>query len=190
MGKKRHKVLRSFDGGGNADREAEGKDATEREQTILTPLDIVRSIAVSAGTLILDPCTTPDNPLGALVWACGPGLHGGDGLSLEWPTHPAGFTWVNEPFNALRVWLEKCAREGARGARVWAIGPLRTHRGGIVKALATASHVWSTHPIQFVGFTSGFSQPCFLAGWNVPIPSYIEHKGRECRTGRLKLEAL
>lgn len=168
-----------------------GKDATEREQTILTPPEIVRSLETSAGRLILDPCTTPDNPLGALVFACGPGLPGGDGLALEWPAHPAGFTWVNMPFGNLAEWLEKCALEAAaRAARVWAIGPLRTHRNGIVPALATASHCWSTRPVQFVGFESGFSQPCFLAGWNVPEPAYVDHKGRELRTGRLTIGLL
>lgn len=187
--KPRPKVLRSFDGGGNSDREAAGQDATEREQTILTPPEIVLSLKPSAGTLILDPATTPDNPLGALVWCCGPGLHGGCGLTLDWPAHPAGFTWLNMPFGSLRTWLEKCAAEGAKGARIWAIGPLRTHRNGIVPALATAAHCWSTRPVKFVGFESGFSQPCFMAGWNVPIPDYIDHDGRELRTGRLVLSS-
>lgn len=201
MPRKPPKVLQAFYGAGNPARVDAGLDATERPQSVLTPREIVLELARTAGTLILDPCTIPSNPLGAPVFCCGPGLPGGDGLALPWPvlSPGEGFTWVNYPFGDAEEWLGKCAREGALGCPIWAIGPLRTHRHGTVAALATADHCWSTWPVTFqnesgVPHSGGFAFPLFLAGWNVPVPDRVCPpsivKGRELRSGRIRLEAL
>lgn len=198
MARKVPKALQAMYGAGNAARVEAGKDATERDQTVLTPPEIVRELARTAGTLLLDPCTTEANPLGALVWCAGPGLHGGCGLRMPWPAHSGAFTWVNYPFGDMGPWMEKCVREGAAGAPIWAIGPLRTHRRygdlGTIRALQSASHAWTCWPVAFLDEfgkeLDGFPFPLFLAGWNVPEPDQVMYKGRELRSGRLRLESL
>lgn len=87
----------------------------------------------------LDPCSQPDNPIGAEEFWC---LENGvDGLQATWLREPAAnVVFVNPPFSQLKLWAAKVAQEAEIGTRMvvvaktafcpdWSKALLRASRG-------------------------------------------------------------
>jgi phage N-6-adenine-methyltransferase len=72
-------------------------------------LDVVRKF----GPIVLDPCTTSDNPTGAAKFC----TIDDDGLSQTWNdlAPPGSLIWVNPPYSRgmLRRWINACHAWGA-----------------------------------------------------------------------------
>lgn len=79
-------------------------------------LDLVRSM----GSVVTDPCTAWDNPVGADVYY----TISENGLRRPW----YGFTYVNPPYSNTKAWLAKAAYEVSRdrGVEVLSLIPART----------------------------------------------------------------
>lgn len=65
----------------------------------------------------LDPCSQPDNPIGADQFWC---LENGqDGLANTWLREPAAnVVFVNPPFSQMKLWAAKAAAEAETGVRM------------------------------------------------------------------------
>jgi hypothetical protein len=209
-------ALSSLYGGKVARQRREGKalagnvGGQKREQTVLTPPWFIKQLVnprlemfmanptkpmpgqVAEYTLALDPCTTPENPTGALVKCTGTetltskdGAYEtpspfDNGLLIDWKDTLLGlgkanpFVWVNPPFDALEEWLEKCAREGSRGIPIHALIPFRPHRVWFGDLLQfSKATIKSLAPFPFVGSKSAFPAPLCLCSWNITSPRYI-----------------
>jgi len=159
----------------------------EREQTVLTPdwlLDAIREVA----PIGLDPCTTPENPVGARFFcsvegAAGTsqpsdvalGFTGSDGLAIPWgwPLQRAPLAacaYVNPPYSDLKDWLQKCSAEAGCGVQVYLLCPVRPQRRWFNEY--TKGHtVVSLAPFPFKGHKSAFPAPLCLVCYNLPVPN-------------------
>lgn len=102
-------------------------------QAMLTPgyvLDPVR--ALFGGTIGLDPCTDPDNPIGAKSFYAPPL----DGKTLPWD---ADTVFCNPPYGEARaLWVDRCIAEGAHRKVVLLI-PSHTDTRVFQRALAAST---------------------------------------------------
>jgi DNA N-6-adenine-methyltransferase (Dam) len=149
-------------------------------QCQLTPayaLDPVRETL--GGVIGLDPCTTADNPVGALRYICPPA----DGAAEPWP---ARTIFVNPPYSKARErWVRRCAQAGADGSRVILLIPAATDTRIFQDALKTASamvlirgrlkfgvlrpnrrQAAASHPSALIGWNTGLA-PCAHLGFGV-----------------------
>lgn len=136
-------------------------------QTQLTPayvMDPVRSVLSGIG---LDPCTTPDNPVGADRFYALPT----DGAAEPWD---AESIYVNPPYGEARVqWVRKCVDAGGRGSRVVLLIPAHTDTRIWHEAMASADAVlFIKGRVKFGipranGRQVAASHPSCLIGWNV-----------------------
>lgn len=80
---------------------------TDQRFTPSRVLDAVRSFA----PIGLDPCTTPDNPVGAEIWH--DGASHGCGLSCPWVCAAGSVAFVNPPYSRgqLPKWADKARHE-------------------------------------------------------------------------------
>ncbi|XTZ17077.1 DNA N-6-adenine-methyltransferase [Micromonospora echinospora] len=103
-------------------------------QTAITPnyiLDPVR--AMLGGTIYLDPCTTPDNPVEALHFYTPPT----DGAAQPWD---ADTIWVNPPYGHARDrWISRCIEAATAGRQVVLLIPAATDTRPFQRALAHAT---------------------------------------------------
>ena len=147
--------------------------AAEREQTILTPWEIVEvCLATWPSGIALDPCTAA----GSLVPAARTYniLRGENGLELPW--HDGSY--INMPYNDLEAWLDKSTVEsvcgisrlldpmfeGAPGAfEQILLFPVRPNRAWWCEYMSTVPTVVSwLKPLRFEGYESGFPAPLVL----------------------------
>lgn len=142
-----------------------------REQTVLTPSEIVAQLVATAGRrLALDPCTVISNPTGAAFFRCGIDLDYSDddnGLETDWLKMclaGKGFFYSNPPFGDLEAWMAKALKEGARGAPGYLLGPFRPQRSWF-GGLLPAGECLALKPFPFVGSKSAFPAPLFLAAY-------------------------
>lgn len=139
-------------------------------QTQLTPdyvLDVVR--AALGGTIELDPCTEPDNPVGAQRFFNPPA----DGAALAWD---AQTIFVNPPYGEARVrWVDRCIEAGAAGSQVILLIPAHTDTRIFQKALASATSLVLVKGRLKFGVLRpnrrqvAASHPSALVGWNIPL---------------------
>ena len=125
----------------------------------LTPpevLDLVRRFK----PICLDPCTTPENPVGAVNW-CSEG-----GLTHRWCSAPkGGLVYVNPPYGReVKAWVAKCATEALMGVEVIALLPARPDSKWFQTfVLRQASAIlWWRGRIKFVGAESSAPFPSAL----------------------------
>ncbi|WP_422744299.1 DNA N-6-adenine-methyltransferase [Micromonospora sp. WMMD754] len=104
------------------------------DQTALTPtyiLDPVREML--GGTIELDPCTTPDNPVDAVRFYTPPA----DGAAEPWD---ADTIWCNPPYGEARArWVNRCIEAAAFGRQVVLLIPAHTDTRTFQKALEHAT---------------------------------------------------
>jgi hypothetical protein len=142
-------------------------------QTALTPpyvLDVVRSDL--GGTIDLDPCATPANPVGAQRFYCPPE----DGAELPWD---ADTIYVNPPYGrAKERWAARCVHAANQGSRVILLIPAHPDTRAFQAAATTASAiVFVRGRLKFGAFGEirpngrqvAASHGSALIGWNVAL---------------------
>ena len=155
-------------------------------QTQFTPPYVFEPACVDLGGVIgLDPCTTPDNPLGADdFYAIEDGL---DGLGLPWFSsvwRPTIF--VNPPYSKAREpWVRECIRAGERGQKIILLIPAATDTRIFQAAVSTSTAVVfikgrvkfgtlrpnrrqhaASHPSALIGWNT-YLDACSALGWRV-----------------------
>jgi phage N-6-adenine-methyltransferase len=90
-----------------------------------TPEWLVERVRAAFGGVIdLDPCTTPQNPVGALRFFAPPE----DGIALSWSSFGMGHRiYCNPPYGrTIRHWTEKCGFYASAGREIILLVPART----------------------------------------------------------------
>ena len=91
------------------------KESDER----YTPEEILGCVR-QVGSIVLDPCTTPDNRTKAEHFF----IFEDNGLEQEWyENFKDGLIFVNPPFSKLRLWMNKCVKEAEKGCQIIALLP-------------------------------------------------------------------
>jgi hypothetical protein len=139
-------------------------------QTALTPRYILDPVREALdGMIDLDPCTTADNPVGAVRFYSPPA----DGASLPWdgPT-----IYVNPPYGKARErWVRRCIRAGAEGKQVVLLIPAHTDTRIFQEAASTADALLFIRGRVKFGVLRpnrrqvAASHPSALIGWNVDL---------------------
>jgi hypothetical protein len=89
-------------------------------QAQLTPEYVLEPVRRILGTIGLDPCTEPDNPVWAQRFYCLPM----DGCEQPWD---ASTIFCNPPYGEVRGrWVERCIAAGREGKRVVLLTPSAT----------------------------------------------------------------
>lgn len=146
------------------------RDADHPKQTAITPAYILGPVRdVLGGVIGLDPCTTPENPCGAVAFCAPPQ----DGLALPWD---AETIFCNPPYGKAREpWVRRCIEAGARGARVVLLIPAHTDTRIFQEAVSTVSGVLFIKGRVKFGVLRpnrrqvAASHPSALLGWNVDL---------------------
>lgn len=140
------------------------------EQVHLTPAYILEPIRELLGGIELDPCTTPQNPVGAQRFFTPPT----DGATQYWD---AETVFCNPPYGEARVrWVRKCIEAGViRRARVVLLIPAHTDTRIWHEAMNNATSVlFIKGRVKFGiprpnGRQVAASHPSALIGWNVDL---------------------
>ena len=104
-------------------------------QAFATPRYLFDPLNLILGGVGLDPCTEPDNPLGADRFYCLPA----DGAALPWD---ADTVFCNPPYGEARGrWVDRCIAAGAEGRRVALLIPAHTETRIAQRALAASTTV-------------------------------------------------
>lgn len=146
------------------------RDGTHPQQTQLTPPYVLDPVRVAlGGTIELDPCTLPDNPVGAERFY----TVDEDGLAQPWD---AQTIFVNPPYGKAREpWAKRCMEAGQAGASVVLLMPAATDTRIFQRALATADEAVLVQGRLKFGVLrpnrrqQAASHPSALLGWNVDL---------------------
>lgn len=143
--------------------------ADHPNQTAFTPEYLLGPIRKDLGGIGLDPCTTPDNPVGADWWFAPPL----DGLVLPWL---AGRIFVNPPYGKAReAWVRKCIAVGVEGKKVILLIPAHTDTRIFQAAVRSATAVVLIRGRVKFGVLRpnrrqiAASHPSALIGWNTEL---------------------
>jgi phage N-6-adenine-methyltransferase len=145
--------------------------AEHPDNTQFTPGYVLDPVRVDLGGVIsLDPCTTEDNPVGAL------GFYTVEHDGLVWPWADARSIFVNPPYaKAREPWVFRCIEAGARGQRVILLIPAATDTRIFQKAASTATAVvFVKGRVKFGTLRPNrrqhaASHPSALIGWNTNL---------------------
>lgn len=111
------------------------RDALDDRNTALTPAYILEPIRQAIGGIDLDPCSTPDNPTGAVKFYAPPQ----DGLALDWPYESI---YVNPPYGKAREpWVDRCIQAEQYGTRIALLMPAHPDTRCFQRAAASADYV-------------------------------------------------
>lgn len=146
-------------------------------QTQLTPAYVLEPVREALGGIGLDPCTLPENPVGADRWYSPPQ----DGAALPWD---AESIYVNPPYGKARErWVARCIEAGASGSRVVLLIPAHTDTRPFQRAAETTSHiVFVKGRVKFGVLRPNrrqvaASHPSALLCWNLPTAAPLAHLG-------------
>ncbi len=146
-------------------------------QTALTPAYLLDPIREALGGIELDPCTTPDNPVGAARFYTPPV----DGIAEPWD---AATIYVNPPYGQARDrWADRCIRAARDGTAVILLMPAATDTVIFQRAAATSGAVVLIRGrVKFGiprdnGRQLAASHPSALMCWNVPRLAALSHLG-------------
>lgn len=166
------------------------RDGNHPAQTQFTPEYVLEPVRVDLGGSIgLDPCTTPENPVGADRFY----TVDDDGLSQPWwwawttidgnrlPTEHLPSVFCNPPYGKAREpWVERCIAAGARGQKVILLMPAATDTR-IFRLAASSSRaiVYVTGRVKFGTLRPNrrqyaASHPSALIGWNTSLAACSE----------------
>lgn len=154
------------------------RDPGDPAQTQFTPAYIIAPVRTDLGGAIgLDPCTTPDNPVGALNCY----TPDNDGLAHRWGGWDGAGMWApsvfcNPPYGKAREpWADRCIEAGERGQVVILLMPAATDTRTFQRAAATASAVVFVRSRVKFGVLrpnrrqAAASHPSALIGWNTSL---------------------
>ena len=101
--------------------------------------DCVLERVRKVGEIYLDPCTSADNPTGAMKFY----TEADDGLSRSWKhKHRKKVTFVNPPYGrSLGVWSDKIIDEHMNGTSIIALVPSRTDTKWFTRMVTVASDI-------------------------------------------------
>jgi hypothetical protein len=140
-------------------------------QAQLTPDYVLFPVRRILGTIELDPCTEPDNPVGATRFYCLPA----DGATLPWD---AETIYCNPPYGEVRDrWVKRCIAAARGGGRVVLLMPSATDTRTFHLAFAhctTAVFVAGRLKFRLArdnGRQGAASHPSVLCGFNVDLTS-------------------
>ena len=148
------------------------RDEAHPQQTQLTPAYVLDPVREALGGAIdLDPCTLPDNPVGATTFFYPPQ----DGVELPWGT---GTIYCNPPYGKARErWVRRCQEAAGDGARVVLLMPAAMDTRIVHSCLTNAnSVVFIRGRVKFGVLRpnrrqQAASHPSMLVGWNVDLRS-------------------
>lgn len=104
-------------------------------QVQLTPDYLLDPLRALMGGIDLDPCTEPDNPVGAAMFYHLPM----DGCALSWN---ARTVFVNPPYGEVRKrWVDRCIAEAKQGTQIALLIPAATETQVFQQALMAAETV-------------------------------------------------
>jgi len=169
------------------------RDGQHPQQTQLTPAYVLEPVRHAlGGTIDLDPCTLPDNPVGARHFFALPQ----DGLAGSWERSRI---YVNPPYGKAREpWATRCMEAGAEGRRVVLLIPAATDTRLFQRCLRSASSVCflrgrvkfgvlrpnrrqqaASHPSALIAWNCDLSPYCDELGFTMrlPAPAHTEDKG-------------
>lgn len=140
------------------------------EHVHITPAYVLEPVRAALGGVIdLDPCTTPQNPVGARRFITPPA----DGAAESWE---AASVFCNPPYGEARIrWVRRCAEAGGRGIPVVLLIPAHTDTRIWHEAMETASEVlFLKGRVKFGvprpnGRQVAASHPSALIGWNANL---------------------
>ena len=156
------------------------RDGKHPNQTQFTPEYVLDPVRIDLGGAIdVDPCTTPDNPVGAR-WFFTP-EH--DGLRYRWDAYGSDppetrslSIFVNPPYSKAREpWVKHCIEVGERGHRVILLIPAATDTRIFQKAVSTSTAVvFVKGRVKFGTLRPNrrqhaASHPSALIGWNTDL---------------------
>lgn len=152
------------------------RSATHPDQTQFTPGYVLeRVVSDLGGSISLDPCTTPDNPVGARFFY----TEEQNGLIQPWRGHETIF--VNPPYGKAREpWVERCVSVSAYGSKVILLMPAATDTRIFKLAASTSTAiVYVTGRLKFGTLRpnrrqNAASHPSALIGWNTPLEACAE----------------
>lgn len=140
-----------------------------------TPPDVLELVR-QLGPIRLDPCTTPENPTGAVTWVAPPE----DGLDVVWNNPGSltgGLVFVNPPYGRqLPLWVDHCAYYGKRATEIVLLTPARTDTRWfrVIWSEARALCFWNGR-MRFVGAPAPAPFPSLLTYWG-PVPWAFCHR--------------
>ena len=161
-----------------ASNEIRYRDGDHPNQTQFTPEYVLEPVRADlGGSILLDPCTTEDNPVGARRFY----TVEDDGLSQPWDSSRI---YVNPPYSRAREpWVNKCIEAAGWGAAVILLIPAATDTRIWQKAVATADaivfvkgrvkfgvlrpnrrQVAASHPSALIGWHTEL-RACSQLGW-------------------------
>ena len=146
------------------------RDGSHPNNTQITPDYVLSPVRLALGSIELDPCTIPENPVGADRFYFPPDM---DGLTLPWD---AATIYVNPPYGKAREpWVDRCMRAGEAGSAVVLLIPAHTDTKVFQKAWLTASAlVFIRGRVKFGVLRPNqrqvaASHPSALIGWNIDL---------------------
>jgi phage N-6-adenine-methyltransferase len=150
------------------------RDGEHPNQRQLTPSYVLEPVRLALGGIIgLDPCTEPDNPVGADHFY----TVDDDGLAQPWCE--SGWwpsVYVNPPYSrAKEPWVEACIAAGARDQRVVLLIPAHTDTRIFHEAMETATATCFIKGRVKFGVLrknrrqEAASHPSALIGWNTDL---------------------
>ncbi len=146
------------------------REGSHPRQRVLTPNYVLDPVRRDLGRIQLDPCTEPDNPVGADRFFTPPQ----DGLMESWDS---GAVFVNPPYGKSREpWVLRCIDEGQwRGRRIVLMIPAHTDTKIFQLALSSATAVCFIRGRVKFGVLrpnrrqEAASHPSALIGWHVDL---------------------
>lgn len=146
-------------------------------QRQLTPAYILEPVRVALGRIELDPCTEPDNPVGADAFYTAET----DGATEAWN---ADAIYVNPPYSKARErWVKRCIESAAAGSQVVLLMPSHTDTRLFHLAIQSASHVvFIKGRVKFGVLRENrrqeaASHPSCLIAWNLTNPEPLTELG-------------
>lgn len=150
------------------------REGSDPEQTHLTPGYVLEPVRLDLGGSIgLDPCTTAENPTGALEFYT-PELDGLNGMWRMWNWLPTVF--VNPPYGKAREpWVDRCIEAAANSQRIVLLIPAATDTMIWQRAVSSAEAVvFVRGRLKFETLRPNrrrraASHPSSLIGWNTDL---------------------
>lgn len=145
-----------------------------------TPGVVLDAIRDGMGPILLDPCTTDENPVGAQFFISpGPanvvGKLGTDGLREDWwAWDSGGLVFVNPPYGReLPAWVDKGRAEADYGCEILMLVPARTDTKWFQTAMFDAVCFWRGR-LKFKGAKNPAPFPSALLYWGEQMERFSE----------------
>lgn len=117
-------------------------------QEVSTPRAFIAAVEKRFGKIAFDLAAHERNSVAGPQFF-GPGSENvEDALSVDW-FHVDGLLWLNPPFKRIEPWVEKCATERRRGARIALLAPASICTGWFIEHVRDQSYVFELTPRVF-----------------------------------------